>query len=73
MQFMPRCYEQDQLAVADRPRVETVFSMQFMPRCYEQDQLAVADRHRVETDSNTCTVALQVIGGDEKRTQCLEV
>jgi hypothetical protein len=28
---------------------------------------------RVEADSNTSTVALRVVGGDEKGTQCLGV
>jgi hypothetical protein len=43
------------------------FSTWSVPRCYKQDQLAP----RVQAGSNTSTVALRVVGRDEKGTQCL--
>jgi hypothetical protein len=43
----------------------TVSSTQCVPRCYKQGtSLEVV---RVETGSNTSTVTLRVVGGDEKR------
>jgi hypothetical protein len=39
---------------------ETVFSVWFVPTCYKQNSLSV------EAGSNTSTVALRVVGGDEK-------
>jgi hypothetical protein len=40
------------------------------PRCYEQDSLKQRVDARVEAGSNTSTVALRIVGGDEKGTQC---
>jgi hypothetical protein len=38
-----------------------------MPRCYKQSQLAVAaSSTRVKAGSNTSTVTLRVVGGDEE-------
>jgi hypothetical protein len=42
-----------------------------MPRCYKQDILEQRVRTCVEAGLNTSTLALQVVGGDEKGTQCL--
>jgi hypothetical protein len=35
-------------------------------RCYEQGTKSVVRQTRVEAGSNTSTVALRVVGGDEK-------
>jgi hypothetical protein len=76
------CWETaSQTSIFARQRLETVtgtvFSMRSVPRCYKQDSWSnelfdwrgerVA---RVEAGLNTSTVALLVIGGDEKGTQC---
>jgi hypothetical protein len=37
-----------------------------VPRCYRQGEKPVQFRSRVEAGSNTSTVALRVVGGDEK-------
>jgi hypothetical protein len=53
--------------------VET-FSTLSVARCSNQDQLAVAVKSRVsgvQAGSNTSTVALRVVGGDEKGTHCV--
>jgi hypothetical protein len=39
-----------------------MFSVWSVPRCYKQDNLNT----RVEAGSNTSTVTLRVVGGDEK-------
>jgi hypothetical protein len=51
----------------------TVFSTRSVPRCYSQWSTVVGVRareSRVKAGSNTSTVALRVVGGDEKGTQC---
>jgi hypothetical protein len=62
-----------QLRDATIELLEVVFSMRYVPRCYKQDKFRVwlvEDEacwvSRVEAESNTTTVALCVIGGDEK-------
>jgi hypothetical protein len=45
---------------------ETVFSVLSVPRCYKQDSWSNELQARVETGSNTSTVTLRVVGGDEK-------
>jgi hypothetical protein len=50
----------------------TVFTVLFVPRYYKQG----SDRRispRVEAGSNTSTVTLRNVVGDENRTQCLGV
>jgi hypothetical protein len=42
-----------------------------VPRYYTQDNLKQRVSFRVEAGSNTSTVALRVLRGDEKGTQCL--
>jgi hypothetical protein len=37
--------------------------MQFVPRCYNVDKVSVSEE---EAGSNTSTVTLRVVGGDEK-------
>jgi hypothetical protein len=44
----------------------TVFSVRSVPSCYKQDSSREDWRPRVEAGSNTSTVTLQVVGGDEK-------
>jgi hypothetical protein len=47
-----------------------VFSVWSVPRCYKRDKLRVDSDSgvtRVEAGSNTSTVSLRVVGGDEKR------
>jgi hypothetical protein len=49
--------------------LEAVFSMQSMMKLYKEDQQDsknVRGESRVEAGSNTSTVALRVVGGDEK-------
>jgi hypothetical protein len=41
--------------------MEAVFSMRSVPKLYSEDHLT-----RVEAGSNTSTVTLRVVGGDEK-------
>jgi hypothetical protein len=56
--------------------MEAVFSTWLMPKCYKQGQSscgASGEETRVEAGSNTFTVALRVVEGDEKGTQCLGV
>jgi hypothetical protein len=53
--------------------METVFSMWFVPKCYKHGQSSSKEEPRVEASSNTSTVALRVVGGDENGTQCLGV
>jgi hypothetical protein len=43
-----------------------VFSVWSMPKCYKRHKLGAAVRTRVEAGSNTSTVTLQVVGGDDK-------
>jgi hypothetical protein len=45
--------------------LEAVFSVLSVPRLYIEDQLPLGDT-RVEAGSNTSTVTLRVVGGDEK-------
>jgi hypothetical protein len=55
---------------------EAVFSVRSVPRLYNDETLTLIRREavsRVEAGSNTSTVALRVVGGDEKGTQCLGV
>jgi hypothetical protein len=54
----------------DSNNEETISTLS-VPRCYNQNQTASDHYPRVEAGSNTFTVALRVIGGDEKETQCL--
>jgi hypothetical protein len=60
-------------ATIDKP-LEKMFSVKSVPRLYSEDsrEVEVEDDH-VETESNTSTVALWVVGGDEKGTQYLGV
>jgi hypothetical protein len=48
----------------------TVFSRRSVPRSYKQNKLGVSDFFQrpsgVEAESNTSTVTLRVVGGDEK-------
>jgi hypothetical protein len=59
--------------------LETVFSMWSAPRLYQSTdrvQLSSGERGmstRVEAGSNTSTVALRVVGAEEKGTKCLGV
>jgi hypothetical protein len=48
--------------------LDTAFSTRSVPKGLYND-----DTSRVEAGSNTSTVALRVVGGDEKGTQCLGV
>jgi hypothetical protein len=43
------------------------------PRIYNGGLFVAVISSRVEAGSNTSTVALRVVGDDEKRTQCLGV
>jgi hypothetical protein len=45
---------------------ETVFTMRFVPRLYSEGKWEKLARARVEAGSNTSTVALRVVGSDEK-------
>jgi hypothetical protein len=60
-------------ATIDEP-LEEMFSVKSVPRLYSEDrrEVEVEDEH-VEAGSYTSTVALRVVGGDEKGTQCLGV
>jgi hypothetical protein len=49
--------------------LEAVFCVRCVQRCYKEDNWG----SRVKMGSNTSTVALRVVGGDEKGTQCLGV
>jgi hypothetical protein len=42
------------------------FSMWSVPKCYMQGTKLVDSSTRVEAGSNTSTVTLRVVGGDEK-------
>jgi hypothetical protein len=42
-----------------------------MPRVYKWDSWSYRMSPRTEAGSNTSTVALRAVGGDETRTQCL--
>jgi hypothetical protein len=46
--------------------METVFSVGSVPRIYSEDPRLEACVFRVEAGSKTSTVALRVVGGDEK-------
>jgi hypothetical protein len=50
-----------------------VFSVQSVPSVYKEDKEYRLSQSRVESGSKTSTVALRVVGGDEKGTQCLWV
>jgi hypothetical protein len=43
------------------------------PRLYNRKPRPARDSACVETESNTSTVALRVVGGEEKGTQCLRL
>jgi hypothetical protein len=45
-----------------------VFSMWFVPKCYKQGQSSTGVETHLETASNTSTVALRDVGGDERGT-----
>jgi hypothetical protein len=53
--------------------LETVFSTRSVQRGYKEYSWSKTRHARVEADSNTSTVALRVVGGDEKGTQYLGV
>jgi hypothetical protein len=53
-------------ATRERNTMEERFSTRSVTRCFKQNHLAVADSSRVEAGSNTSTVILRVVGGDEK-------
>jgi hypothetical protein len=53
--------------------LEAVFSMLSVPRLYKKNQWEFLVWSRVEASSTTTTVALRVVGGDEKGTQYLGV
>jgi hypothetical protein len=40
--------------------------MRSVPRNYNQERLNIEFKNRVEAGSNTSTVTLRVVGGDEK-------
>jgi hypothetical protein len=46
--------------------LETAFSTRSVPRCYKKDNWSKLSSSRVEAGSNTSTVTLRVVGGDEK-------
>jgi hypothetical protein len=46
--------------------LETVFSALFLPRAINEANLELSSVSRVEEVSNTSTVGLRVVGGDEK-------
>jgi hypothetical protein len=52
--------------------LESAFSTRFVPRGYIMRTLAEQE-YGAEVGSNTSTIALRVVGGDEKGTQCLGV
>jgi hypothetical protein len=45
---------------------ETVFSVGYVPRNYKRAQSEELKETRVEAGSNTSTVTLRVVGGDDK-------
>jgi hypothetical protein len=51
--------------------LEAMFSMRCVPRLYKNNQLDVDKLSLVEAASNTSTVSLQFVRGDEKGTRCL--
>jgi hypothetical protein len=53
--------------------LETMFSTLSVQRDYNEGIWDDPVKSRVEAGSNTSTVALRVVGGDEKGTQCLGV
>jgi hypothetical protein len=50
--------------------MEEAFATRSMPRFYNHGQLATL-LSRVQPGYSNSTIALQVVGGDEKGTQCL--
>jgi hypothetical protein len=48
-----------------------MFSIGSAPRLYSEHELGDLWRDRVEAGTNTSTVTLRVVGGDEKGPQCL--
>jgi hypothetical protein len=50
-----------------------VFYTLYVPLCYKREMFKVQPVFRVDAGSNNSTVALRVVGGDEKGTQCLGV
>jgi hypothetical protein len=55
-----------QLREATIELLEAVLSMQSVPRCYKQAVQFRKVKTRVEAGSNTSTVTLRVVGGNEK-------
>jgi hypothetical protein len=53
--------------------LETVFSVEAVTRLHNKDLRQLRIDSRVEAGSNTSTVALQVIEGDEKRIKYMRV
>jgi hypothetical protein len=55
--------------------VETAFSVGSSPKLYNEDprQAGRIELSRLEAGSYTCTVALRIVGGDEKGALCLGV
>jgi hypothetical protein len=55
--------------------MEIVFSVGFAPRLYTEHPRPAEDceKSHVKGGSNTSTVSLRVVGGDEKGTPCLAV
>jgi hypothetical protein len=53
--------------------LETVFSTRSLQRGYKEDDWGDRVKTRMEEGSNTPTVVLRVVGGDEKGTQCFGV
>jgi hypothetical protein len=67
---MQQCGKHISAAVNQHATVEeAVFSVGAAPRLHNEEKL----KARVEAGSNTSTVALRVVGGDEKGTRCLGV
>jgi hypothetical protein len=46
--------------------MEETFSLMSMPSLYNEDQLVAEAESSVEVGPNTSTLALRVVGGDEK-------
>jgi hypothetical protein len=55
--------------------MQTMFSVESASRLYKKDPKPAdeSSQPRVEAGLNTYTLAMRVVGGDEKRTQCLGV
>jgi hypothetical protein len=66
-----RCLGRERLskhvtAATNTHAIGTVFSIWFVPRCYKRWLSLRPVSTRVEAESNTSTVTLRVVGGDEK-------